>query len=178
MLILLPIFVSVNGQFTYPTLSFWKHSSATSCSKETTVSLFYLASLVSTFSIAFPSTVGEALLLFLWWNRFSGRVSFFVFFFFSSLWNFPIFHPCTQGPSPVRTQHEFQPWPSSHNLVLQTLIHSNLCGNYFLISKEGWGGWGSKHVMSPDASSVGKESPAMQETAVWFLGQEDALEKG
>ena len=29
----------------------------------------------------------------------------------------------------------------------------------------------------PD-SSVGKESPAMQETPVQFLGQEDPLEKG
>ena len=26
-------------------------------------------------------------------------------------------------------------------------------------------------------SSVGKESPAMQETQVWFLGWEDPLEK-
>ena len=38
------------------------------------------------------------------------------------------------------------------------------------------------HPKFPD-SSVGKESacknlPAMQETPVWFLGQEDLLEKG
>ena len=35
----------------------------------------------------------------------------------------------------------------------------------------------SVHQGFPD-SSVGKESPAMQETPVWSLGWEDPLEKG
>lgn len=116
-LILLPLFVSVNGHY-LPNSCLLETSCSASGIQSPTTSGLVSVHLLHRFS----STVGEVLLTVIpMTEQVFRKVSCCVFSLVICGIS-TISRLCTPGPSPVGTLHKFQPWLGSHILVLQTLI--------------------------------------------------------